>query len=139
MCHSYRRHHSCIFHSYCLVRAYLPWVRHQYLLYGSGTLILLTRVLHPHFLVVQFLHQRDILFCLVHVHRDISYKITKLSRMLFFYQFICNRFLFSKSIEFRNGKYIFKKWQRRQKLKIMYYGSQYFLVSFLVIIHHNLF
>ena len=107
-CHSCRIHHSCVCHSYCVVMAYLPWVRHQYLLHSSGTLILLTRVPHPHFLVMKFLHQRHILFCLVHVHSHMGYKNYHIFRDVIFYQFRCTRCFFSQSIEFRNGKYILK-------------------------------
>ena len=39
--------------------------------YRSGTLILSTRLLHPHFFCHNFLHQRDIPFSLVHFHSDI--------------------------------------------------------------------
>ena len=68
---------------YFLVIMDLPWVQHPYFLYGSGTLILSTRVPHPHFLVIKFLHQRDILFSMVHVHSDIGYKITNFSGIVF--------------------------------------------------------
>ena len=40
-------------------------------LYGSGTLVLSTKVPHPHFSVITFLHKIDIILSLVYVHRDI--------------------------------------------------------------------
>ena len=39
----------------------------------------------PAFLVIKFLHQRDILFSLVHVHSDIGYKHYKIVRDILFY------------------------------------------------------
>ena len=54
----------------CLVRTDLPWVRRPHFSYRSGTLVLSTWVPHTHFSVIKFLHQRDILFYLVHVHSN---------------------------------------------------------------------
>ena len=54
----------------------------------SGTLFLSTRVLYLNFLVIIFLHQRDILFYLVYVHSDIRYKNCKIFKdVLFFINF----------------------------------------------------
>ena len=83
---------------YFSLRSDLPLVRHQHFLYGSGTLVLSTRVLHKHFSVMKFLHRRDILFSQVHFHSDIRHNITKLSSIFHFYQFRCTCCFFAQLI-----------------------------------------
>ena len=68
---------------YSLVRVDLPWVRNPHFLNGYDTLVFLNRVPHLHFLFIKCLQQIDTLFSMVHVHSDISYKITKISRMIY--------------------------------------------------------
>ena len=87
---------SLLSYIYRLVRADLPLVRHLHFCTDLALWFCRPGPRTHNYLVPKFIHQRDILFSLFHVHIYIGYKNYKIVKDVQFYQFRCTCCFFAQ-------------------------------------------